>query len=428
MDVELEILHFLSKPEELKELLDLGVRSDHFKSSANRAIWDFGIEYFTQAGFKSGVPVTLLQDEFPEVFQQGKWVEETEFQPKPLGERIKERFRRNEAQDLLRDLATKVMEDPTQTVIEGISGFSRIQFQSSNQRRQEVHSQGYDQRVEDYYDRVEEKQRLAAEGLTVPNHPLWFPEVTEFTYGLAQGEVGVLVAMPNTGKSWSMCRAAVECVRSGSKVYLANLENSHELTMMRLDCIFSGIPYTAYERGNLTPAQVAQLEAGKEEFREMEDLLIVDSPNTASERTAYELYTRASFIGAEVMLGDQLSWVTATQNYTDSNAGTLRMTEVVTDITSLSRELGIASLWAAQFNRKAAASSGRGGLHNIALSTTIEQIVDWAFALSTSDEMKENEAVLLEILKARRAGLKGWLCNWALQDETNLSVRREYTD
>ena len=77
MDVELEILHFLSKPEELKELLDLGVRSDHFKSSANRAIWDFGIEYFTQAGFKSGVPVTLLQDEFPEVFQQGKWVEET---------------------------------------------------------------------------------------------------------------------------------------------------------------------------------------------------------------------------------------------------------------------------------------------------------------------------------------------------------------
>ena len=91
--------------------------------------------------------------------------------------------------------------------------------------------------------------------------------------------------------------------------------------------------------------------------------------------------------------------------------------------------MSMASMWACQFNREAMRlRKGRGGLHHIALTTKIEQIVDWAFAMSHSPEMMSNHKMVVEILKARRSELKAWLLEWRLRGSTDLHVLRDYRD
>ena len=129
-------------------------------------------------------------------------------------------------------------------------------------------------------------------------------------------------------------------------------------------------------------------------------------------------------------MGDQLSWVTTEKNYgTNSNFQTLAMAEVITDIASINREMGMASVWLAQFNREAMKTKkGRGGLAHIGLSSQIEQIVDWAFGIGCTKEMKQQEALVMDILKSRRSDLKSWMLDFTLRDKTQLKVVREYND
>ena len=130
------------------------------------------------------------------------------------------------------------------------------------------------------------------------------------------------------------------------------------------------------------------------------------------------------------MVGDQLSWITTEKNYgTNSNFQTLQMAEVITDVASINREMGMASVWLAQFNREATKSKkGRGGLAQIGLTSQIEQIVDWAFGIGATKEMKQQEALVLDILKSRRSDLKSYMMSFELREQTSLKIVREYDE
>ena len=199
---------------------------------------------------------------------------------------------------------------------------------------------------------------------------------------------------------------------------------------MRLDCLVSGVPYARYERGQLTPEEIKKLKEAREEVMEFGEYLIIDSPSRKSERTAIEIYSKAKYLGADLIVGDQLSWVSTEKNYgTASNFQSLQMAEVITDIASINREMGMASIWLAQFNREAMKSKkGRGGLAQIGLSSQIEQIVDWAFGIGATREMKQQEVLILDILKSRRSDLKSWMMSFELKNKTELKVVREFND
>jgi hypothetical protein len=131
-----------------------------------------------------------------------------------------------------------------------------------------------------------------------------------------------------------------------------------------------------------------------------------------------------------MVVGDQLSWVTTEKSYgTQSNVQSLQMAEVITDIASTNREMGMASVWLAQFNREAMKNKkGRGGLGNIGLSSQIEQIVDMAIGIGATREMKQQEALVMDIMKSRRSDLKSWMMGFELRDRTSLKVVREFED
>ena len=131
-----------------------------------------------------------------------------------------------------------------------------------------------------------------------------------------------------------------------------------------------------------------------------------------------------------MFVGDQLSWLSSAKNYgTNANFQSQEMAEAINDVASLTREMKMSSVWLAQFNRESKKSTNkRGGLEHIGLSSQVEQIVDWAFGISATDQMKQSENLVVEILKTRRSDLKSWLMDFNLKNSTNLSVNREYDD
>jgi len=423
VDIEKAYVPHLVKIDNLKIIWDKGVRPEHFFDDGVRELFEYALEYYLKSEFKQTVDRDFLETKFPDYFARNTWPEE-EYLPIVLVEELLTKYRRATTQNVLLKAASELEKDPEAGISMALSSLTKIQSDTSTRERIEIYGDGYERRSNDYIENALNKSH-EKRGIY-----LGWDQLNEHTYGIQKGELAVVVGIPNVGKSWVGSVIALEAARRKQKVYFASLELRKELTLMRLDCLVSGVPYSRYERGELTPNELRRLKEAREEVMEFGEYLLIDSPARKNERTVVELYSKAKHWGADLMVGDQLSWLTTEKNYgTNSNFQTLQMAEVITDVASINREMGMASVWLAQFNREATKSKkGRGGLAQIGLTSQIEQIVDFAFGIGCTKEMKQQEALVIDILKSRRSDLKSWMMSFELREQTKLEIVREFED
>lgn len=423
MDIEKSFVPHFTKLDNVKIIWDKGVRPEHFFDDGVRELFEYTLEYYLKSEFRQTVDRDFLETKFPDYFVKNAWPEE-EYLALVLIDELMTKYRRATTQNVLLKAASELEKDPEAGISLALNNLTKIQNDTSTRERIEIYGDGYERRSNDYVEnalnRTHEKRGIY----------LGWDELDNHTYGIQKGELAVVVGIPNVGKSWIGATIAIEAARRKNKVYFASLELRKELTLMRLDCLVSGVPYTRYERGELTPNELKRLKEAREEVMEFGEYLLIDSPSRQSERTVLELYSKAKHWGADLMVGDQLSWITTEKNYgSQSNFQSLQMAEVITDVASINREMGMASIWLAQFNREATKSKkGRGGLAQIGLSSNIEQIVDFAFGIGATKEMKSSEALVIDILKSRRSDLKSWMMSFELREQTSLKIVREFED
>jgi len=425
VDIEKAFVPHFIKLDSFKIIWDKGVKPEHFFDAGVKELFEYTLDYYVKSEFRKIVTRELLEEKFPDYFVKNEWPEE-EYLPIVLVGELLTKYRRVTTQNALLKAASQLEDDPEKGINLAISSLTKIQSDTSTRERMEVYGVGYERRVNNYIDdSLDRLQNWDKRGIY-----FGWPQVNEHMYGIQKGELAVVVGIPNVGKSWFGSVIALEAAKRKNKVYFASLELRKELTLMRLDCLASGVPYSRYERGQLTTDELRRLKEAREEIMEYGEYLMIDSPSRKSERTVLELYSKAKQWGADLIVGDQLSWVTTEKNYgTATNFQTLAMSEVITDIASINREMGMASVWLAQFNREAMKTKkGRGGLAHIGLSSQIEQIVDWAFGIGCTKEMKQQEALVVDILKSRRSDLKSWMMDFQLRDRTGLNIVREYND
>jgi len=423
VDIEKSLVKHFVKLESFNEIWNKGVRSEHFFDEGVRELFDYSLDYYIRSDFNGTVTQEFLETKFPDYFERNEWPDE-EYLVQVLIEEMMAKYRKATTQSILLKAANVLEDDPEQGIALALSSLSKIQNDTSTRERFEVYSDGYERRVNNYIDEVANPSRDRK------GFYLGWDELNDHVYGIQKGELAVVVGAPNAGKSWIGSVIALEAARRKHKVYLASLELSKELTLKRLDCLASGVPYSRYERGQLTPNELRRLKEAREEIMEFGDYLLIDSPGRKSERSVLELYSKAKHWGAEMVVGDQLSWVTTEKQFgSASNYQSLQMAEVVTDVASTNREMGMASVWLAQFNREGAKSKkGRGGLANIGLTSQIEQIVDMALGIGATREMKQQEALVMDLMKSRRSDLKCWMMGFELRDRTSLEIVREYEE
>ena len=423
MDIEKSLVRHFTKLDSFNEIWNKGIRSEHFFDDGVRELFDFSLDYYIRSEFKQTITQEFLEDKYDDYFARNEWPEE-EYLINVLIEEMVAKYRKATTQSILLKAANTLEEDPEAGISLALASLSKVQNDTSTRERIEIYGEGYDRRVNDYIDEVANPTK-DKKGIY-----LGWDELNDHMYGIQKGELAVVVGIPNVGKSWVGSVIALEAARRKTKVYFASLELRKELTLMRLDCLASGVPYSRYERGQLTPNELKRLKEAREEIMEFGEYLLIDSPSKKTERSVMELYSKAKHWGAELMVGDQLSWITTEKSYgSASNFQTLQMSEVITDVASTNREMGMASVWLAQFNREAMKNKkGRGGLGNIGLSSQIEQIVDMAIGIGATREMKQQEALVMDIMKSRRSDLKSWMMSFELRDRTSLEIVREFED
>jgi len=423
MDIEKSLVRHFTKLDSLNEIWNKGIRSEHFFDEGVRELFDFSLDYYIRSEFKQTITQEFLEEKYDDYFARNEWPEE-EYLVNVLIEEMVAKYRKATTQSILLKAANTLEEDPEAGISLALASLSKVQNDTSTRERIEIYGDGYDRRVNDYIDEVANPTK-DKKGIY-----LGWDELNDHMYGIQKGELAVVVGIPNVGKSWVGSVIALEAARRKTKVYFASLELRKELTLMRLDCLASGVPYSRYERGQLTPNELKRLKEAREEIMEFGEYLLIDSPSKKTERSVMELYSKAKHWGAELMVGDQLSWITTEKSYgSASNFQTLQMSEVITDVASTNREMGMASVWLAQFNREAMKNKkGRGGLGNIGLSSQIEQIVDMAIGIGATREMKQQEALVMDIMKSRRSDLKSWMMSFELRDRTSLEIVREFED
>jgi len=423
MDLEKSLVKHFTNLESFNEIWNKGIRSEHFFDPGVRELFDYSLDYYVRSEFKQTVDQDFLETKFADYFARNEWPEET-YLVGVLIEEMVAKYRKATTQSVLLKAANALEADPEEGIALALSSLSKIQNDTSTRERIEVYGEGYDRRVNDYLDEVSNPTKNK-KGIY-----LGWDALNDHLYGIQKGELAVVVGIPNVGKSWIGSVIALEAARRKNKVYFASLELRKEMTLTRLDCIASGVPYARYERGELTPNELKRLKEAREEIMEFGEYLVIDSPSKKSERSVLEIYSKAKHWGADLVVGDQLSWITGDKNFgSSSNYQSLQMAEVINDVASINREMGMASVWLAQFNREATKSKkGRGGLGNIGLSSQIEQVVDIALGIGATAEMKRQEALVMDIMKSRRSDLKSWMMGFELRDRTNLSIVREYEE
>jgi replicative DNA helicase len=425
-DVEAEFLPMLCERDTAMAIFESGVRGYFFADDEIGAIVDWALDYFVRSGYQDVVSKALIAEDYP-VLVDRRWADDHHHVSEVLS-RLREKYFRSRAEDLLLEAGKELPsrnKDPLDIIREVGVEAQRLVVESAPRERAVVYGEEYMGRLDQYQREVIEK------GFRPRGIHFGWETIDDHINGLLPGEVAVFASRLNVGKSWGVAKIAIEAAKHGHRVYLASLENNRRLTLMRCDCLISGVPYKPYERGQLGEEEQQRLKEAEETATLIGGNLLVDMPSKRSDRTLFELYSRARAHGAELFIGDQLTWVS--DQYPEARDRFDRMGLLFGDVGDYTKEMGMASVWAHQINREGSSSRmtkrrQRPSVENLADSDVIGQNADWVFILSGTIEQMADHVRVLDLQKPRRSEPKAWTLDWELSEETRIEVRGVFDD
>lgn len=243
------------------------------------------------------------------------------------------------------------------------------------------------------------------------------PVIDAYTRGIHEGELAIMAGGPKTGKSMFLNWTAYQEWQRGRVVALFTLENSIQMTQMRIACMACQIDGTRLADGTLEDEDYEQLETWVNENLAKSDVpLLIFSPDDHL-RTPQALVQAARAHGADSLILDQLSFM---DNAKAHNAKARRddIMEITKDLRVLisTGRKRLPCLLAHQINRegvKVAEKTGHLSMYHMADSTDVERICDWAFGLYASEMAREMGRMQWQTLASRRGPVQNFDLVWA---------------
>lgn len=99
--------------------------------------------------------------------------------------------------------------------------------------------------------RIKEYEAIRDGGIVGIDTP--WESLTRMTQGWLPGQLHVVAAMANTGKTWVLCQAAARALKDGCKTLFVTLEMSWPRIARRLDAIRTKNPFSAIKEFTLDP-------------------------------------------------------------------------------------------------------------------------------------------------------------------------------
>lgn len=422
LDEEREIVATLHDASACADYVRSGLTEYHFADPQCRKVFAFAMSYFSDYG--KGVqapPANVLADEFPEY--QSLVEGSSGASPLYLAERLKGTYVKREVEDSLRMLLPHMADNPIESASilrDSLTGIvDACKTQSSKLE--------YGADLAAYREMM--LARRERNGVPYP-----FKEMQEWTGGIREGELAVLVAPPATGKSIFACKSALEAVRAGHRVHFASLELDIGNITERIEYMVANenefrVPIADWVKGVWRAEYRDAIEEAQETIAAMPGTLFVEHPKV-EERTPSALVAACKNNECDFLIVDQLQFVTKpkSDSLQESIGATLQEFKQLIMSPSDNRKLPMLLLH--QMNREGAkeqkSGTGKvGSMTSIAGSAWVEQISDIVWGLGRNAEEENNDVMNLATLKVRNVSPVGWRLSWDPRMTYQFDIQRD---
>lgn len=420
-DVERMLLSKMTEQAEISKVYEIGLSPEVFEDPYHRLMFIFMMDYWQNAEMKHAPTWIVMETEYPSIPLEREVEEDTAW----CIEWLKKRYKKNAIQDIVRRAAKEMDDDPDgtlQTLWQ--DAYAATQIVDPNNTFSDMAANIQERRERYNRDKDNVDLRGATFGLL---------ELDEHTGGIHDGELAAVAARTKVGKTWLLANAYVSAHKTGRRPILYTLEMNIADMEDRIDCLYSGVSYSAFVRRELSVDDIIKLEAARKEMSE-NGIAPLARP-VRGNRTVKTMCTQARQRGADFILVDQLSWMDGERVYTGDKAMQMKHGELIQDLRD---EINTASAGklpgfiAIQHNREAskrdATGGHRGTMENLANSDMIGQTVDIGLGLWRNQDMRNSNLMGMDIMGTRRCDAKSWLLNWHLNTRTEIRIAEEYQE
>ncbi len=391
LDVEQEFINHLAELPSLEFILREGISTELLLSPRSKAVFEFVQSYFNASGKIPGPKV--LQEEFPKVD-----FDEPETTAQYVIDKLRERYQRNEVNEMLHDVAKVSHTNPGEAMKRLREHSFTIEKNSLSQRHLWLPG--------DHKIFLRNLQQKVLNGAYV-GASVGFAEIDTYTGGIKEGNLAYIMARPKRQKTFFLLNAFIAMARGNRNPYLATLENTEEEIMLRLSCMLSGVPWDTAQKGQLTSKEYKLIDKAWEDFNQYPHA--IEMP-PMDERTVPALISKADKVGAEAIIISQFRYIKGLKDHYNNDHS--ENAEVAVDLKRAAVRPGAERpfLVEAQFNRGGDSmedledfDSGKVGLTDM-----IPQSADTLYGLFQSKDLRANNTIEFGILEARNHGKASW--------------------
>lgn len=420
LDTEIEIIATLTSDAACRKYYDDGLHDYHFSDAVCKKAFSFALDYFATHGALTTAPTAeVIENEvngYSELASMAKGAA-----PSYLSERLKNDYVRRETQDMLRTFLPMISESPLEAAkmlrdTLGIIVENCVPDEFCIE---------YGKDMEAYRKRVAEQQAMT--GVPYP-----FPEMTEETGGIRDGEMCILVGPPGMGKTCFACKAALEAMRAGIDVYFASLELSIENIAQRIEYMVANdgeigspvtVPVMDWQRGIRLPQYDKAINDAQEKIAALPGRLVIDQPSM-DDRTPSALVQRCKSNDCGFIIVDQLQFVTKPKRDSLQESYGAALQEFKQHVMTPADGRRLPLLLLHQMNREGVKNQSKGAgkvgnMTGIAGSAWVEQIADIVWGIGRNKEEQNNSIMNIATLKVRNTAPCGFMLHW----DTSYSYR-----
>lgn len=405
LDIEQELIDHLTDRDSLITIIRDGVMTELLNVPRNKALLAFSIRYYEQNG-NSPSPF-VLREEFPaiQLYEPTAGIDW-------VIEKLRERYQRNQIQDLTRELAS--LSDKPAAAMDLLRA-SSLEIERTATSTKTIWGPGdFELFLDDYKAKV-----LAGQfkGMSIGFH-----EVDKFTGGLKPGYLAGIAARPKRQKTWYAINSFMAQVIEGHTPIFFTLENTEAEIMLRLACLISGFPWDLAQRGELMPRDYDLLREAWQNFRSLGSFYIA-RPNVG-ERNVPALLAQADKMSADSIIISQFKYIEPIGYY---NQAWEKWDSIVKDLKLGATRQGSERpiLVETQLNREAQSMTEMmdADLSFLGLTDMWGQACDIMFCLFQNNDMRQSQITEFGIIEARNSDKQSWHIHSEFRSTTSLRVQ-----
>ena len=407
VDLENEAVALLTNRDALAKMWSLGLRAVHFDRLDTKAAFEFATKYWRDSSFETAPTKKALQDNVDSIV-----IKDPEESPVYVVNELKRKYAARLATKAILEAGETIRSDPQSTISKLSDALWGIRVKTKERKNSTDLISDVQVRRQKY----EARAKRAEAGIL--GESLGFDEIDEMTSGIRPGELVVLAAGQKVGKTWYSLQIAKRAIEQHHSCLYFTLEMNTDEMADRFEALLSEVSYNRLDKGRLTVKEAKALYDAQENEKNLGRIQFIKPQ--FGDRTVENMIRIAKDFEPDIMIIDQLSFMESNRGMSRSEQAASVVLELKSAI-SQDEDWMVPTVLLAQFNRGGANAGENVEATSLGLTSELERTADSVIALSQSKEQRASNAIILQILNARRYDLGKFLLKRELYEKTKFT-------